>query len=143
MLIYSQDEQLRMAVHGDEPKSIADPGSLLPYFAIADFGMTRGGVSSIEFVNVRKPFLIIQEPNHWLSLKQQAALREEDMAYTCSLLNFRNKQNSQEWFGEYHIGDENDNKNKKMKARMEFMEFGKENAWVEHVLKYYTKILSK
>lgn len=132
--------KLWMVTEGDI-REMRQLTSLLPYFAIADLGVTRGGVSSLEFVNARTPLLVVQEPNHWLSLKQQASLREAGLAYSCSLLNFQ--KNHVELIRKY-LGAQYKQReqNEKMKARMGFMSFGIEDEWVQYILKHHTKIRS-
>ena len=132
-----KEPSLFMVADG-EIRAVKNLPSLLPYQMFADFGITRGGISSLEFVIAQTPLLVVQEENHWLSLKQQANLREQNLAYTCSLLRFR--EDPMRVIDNY-LSPNVKWSNEMMKERMAYVKFGVTDEWVRYILRYYTNLV--
>ena len=124
-------------VAGGEIRPVENLPRLLPYQAIADFGVTRGGITSLEFVGVQTPLLIVQEENHWLSIQQQGNLAGEDLAYTSSLLGFQQDPTA---IIQAYLTSAYQARHEKMIDRMGYVRVGVTEEWVRYVLRRHTNI---
>ena len=116
-------------------RSIETSASLLPYFANADLGVTRGGVTTMEFIAANIPFIIVQEPNHWLSQRQQAAATEAGLCHSASLSLLLDPTKVIDILRRCL----HSRQNAKMVARQRWFEFHMEDKLAAHLTKYYAK----
>jgi hypothetical protein len=123
---------LRLIDQGNE-RDIPHPGVLLSIFANADLGVTRGGITITEFIAAKIPFIVVQELNHWLSQRQQAATKEAGLCHTASLSRLQNNEKALEIITQCL----NSNENEKIKARLGFFRFGVENEWAAYLLDHH------
>jgi len=114
-----------------ERRSVPQSARLLPIYANADLGITRGGITVIEFIAAGLPFVVVQEPNHWLSQQQQSAVSQSQLGHSASLSLLQDHTKVLGLIARYLDAT---SQNKKMKARQEFFEFGIEEKWASLLL---------
>lgn len=122
-------------IEEDPPRrSIPNPTSLAALFANAHLGVTRGGITISEFISVKLPFAVIQEPNHWLSQNQQAAAAEEGLCYTAGLSTFKEPREAADLLTSW-VNDETNNST--IRQRCAMYEFGVEKKLGEHLVERF------
>jgi hypothetical protein len=77
---------------GGEEFTLPQISDLAPYYSAAHLGVTRGGVTMIDFMSCSVPFIVVQEPNHWLSQIQQAQANDAGLCHASSLSIFQDPE---------------------------------------------------
>ena len=122
-------------VEDGNERLIDPPSSLVAFFANAQLGVTRRGVTTMEFISANIPFIIVQEPNHWLSQRQQAAATEAGLCHSASLSLLLDRSKVIEILSRCLQSSQNG----KMIARQRWFEFNMEDKLATHWIKYYAK----
>jgi hypothetical protein len=132
-LAYPEKNEITIVEKGKRRK-IPNPSNLAALFANAHLGVTRGGVTITEFISVKLPFAVIQEPNHWLSQHQQAAASEEGLCYTAGLSILKEPEEAVDLL----ISWVNDTSNNEaIRQRCAMYDFGVERKLGEHLVKRF------
>jgi hypothetical protein len=120
-----------------DPQKIQNPSSdRLALFGACDLGVTRGGVTTSEFVASRLPCAVVQEPNHSLSLAQQQAASEAGLCFTASLSAFDKGEEGLQVIAEWARDEE---AGAAMRRRCDLFEFGKEKRFGEYIYDQYLR----
>lgn len=131
---------------GRQPMALVDNGNrkdvqqrtgMMPFFLHADLGVTRGGITMVEFISAELPFIVVQEPNHWLSRKQQAQAREAGLCHSACLSRLKDGEQALSLIRQCLRAKQN----MAMKARMTTFRFGIETEWAEYVLRHHARRL--
>lgn len=90
LLIPAPDGTGLQVIDNGKRRAVPDMNRMLPYFQAADFGVTRGGITTTEFIASRIPFIVVQEPDHWLSRRQQSQVRNAGLCHSACLTRIQN-----------------------------------------------------
>ena len=115
---------------GKRQRDFKQTGGMLPYFLAADLGVTRGGITMTEFVSCRLPFVVVQEPDHWLSRKQQAQMREAGLCHSTCLSRLRKPRQAVDLSRRCLASSENAG----MVARMGTYPYSVEYNWAKYLI---------
>jgi len=134
VLLYPTSGGLVLINEGKE-RLISQPASLVPYYCNANLGITRGGVTITEFIASEIPFIVVQEPEHWLSRVQQRQTRGARLSHSCSLSRLKNPTEAFKVIKKCLDSPENE----QMKARMNTFQFEIGEWWAKYLLGAYIK----
>ncbi len=129
LLIPATDRRGLQLVDKGTRRAVPDMNRMLAYFRAADFGITRGGITTTEFIASRIPFIVVQEPDHWLSRRQQSQVRNAGLCHSACLTRIQNPESAFEL-----IAEKLDSPlNPAMVARMGMIPFGVEEALADYL----------